>query len=123
MRETVAASVQEALATLDTRLDFSEGAGIPHPLQLLSAREVANLLALDVDTVYQIPVGELPRVKVGPSRGSTRFLAINVGRYALGLPPLDHQRLLDRLERSGPKVQPLKPTGSTKPSGGRHRLV
>lgn len=123
MREAVAASVQEALASLDARPGVSETSRVPHPLQLLSAREVAELLALDVDTVYQIPGGELPRVKVGPSRGSTRFLAVNVGRYALGLPPLDHQRLLDRLERSGPKVQPLKPTGSTKPSGGRHRLV
>jgi hypothetical protein len=58
--------------------------------QLYTAEDVAKILGLtNAKTVYDIPETELPRQRVGPRRGSVRFLGIQVRRYIQGLPPLD----------------------------------
>lgn len=44
-----------------------------HPERLYSAKQVAAFLGCARDTVYRIPDRLLPRSRVGPRRGMTKF--------------------------------------------------
>lgn len=50
---------------------------------LLTALEAAQLLRLDVRTVYDIPEDQLPRYRLGRGRGAVRFAMADVEAYAV----------------------------------------
>lgn len=92
------------------------------PEAFYTAREAATLLRLSrVDSIYEIPEAELPRCRVGPSRGSVRFYGADLLAYAKGLVGVDYQdvitRLKDRLINSPSSGQPNQPSSS------RRRIV
>jgi hypothetical protein len=58
-----------------------------HPERLYDARTAAELLGIHRDTLYRIPDRLLPRSRVGPRRGRTKFRGRALIEY------------LDRMER------------------------
>ena len=53
------------------------------------AREVAEILGLSSSRVYEIPEDLLKPTWVGPSKGSKRFMGINLVCYMAGIEPVD----------------------------------
>ena len=51
------------------------------PNRLYKATDVARFLDLHPDSVYRIPPFQLPRVRVGPRGGATRFRGADVLLY------------------------------------------
>jgi hypothetical protein len=54
------------------------------PMALYDARDVAEVLGIDRDSVYEIPEDVLARVRVGPRRGRTRFYGWAITAYLAG---------------------------------------
>lgn len=67
------------------------------PWRLYKAEEAADVLGLDRATMYDIPETELPRCRVGPARGSTRWMGADLLAYARGLEPIDYEETLSNL--------------------------
>jgi excisionase family DNA binding protein len=75
---------------IHTRLNDTPHDGGLQSFRLYTYKQVAEYLGLkDPKGVYLISERELPRHRVGPSRGAIRFHGIQVMRYVQGLPPLD----------------------------------
>lgn len=95
--------------------DFSK-LGI-EPLRTYDAKEAAHILGIKrVQSVYEIPDEDLPRVKrIGSNVG---FLGINLLCYSHGLAPVDMTAAIEqfraRLMSDRPNVQPLRPTGKSR---------
>lgn len=51
------------------------------PNRLYRADDLADLFQCDRDSIYRIPVRLLPRVRVGPRGGATRFWGRDVLAY------------------------------------------
>lgn len=86
-------------ATAESELD---------PYELYGSREAADYLGIDRSTLYDIPEADLPRCRVGPARGSTRWMGADLLAYARGLEPLDYESILDELRdelRPGPAAR------------------
>lgn len=75
-------------ATAESELD---------PYGLYGSRDAAEYLGIDRSTLYDIPEADLPRCRVGPARGSTRWMGADLLAYARGLEPLDYESILDEL--------------------------
>jgi len=67
--------------------------------RLYTAREAADILGLDRSTIYDIPEHDLPRCRVGPSRGSTRFMGADLLAYMKGLEPVDYEQMIRELRK------------------------
>lgn len=52
-----------------------------HPERLYDAKTVAAYLGIHRDTLYRIPDRLLPRSRVGPNRGRTKFKGRNILAY------------------------------------------
>lgn len=80
-------------------------------MKLYTAKEVAAFLGVKrIESIYEIPQGELPRVKrIGSSIG---YLGINVLCYMLSLPPVDMKALVvqykAQLEEEACQIHPIK---------------
>lgn len=70
------------------------------PFKLYTAQEAATILGLDRTTIYDIPEADLPRCRVGPARGSTRWMGADLLAYAQGLDPIDYESLLKDLRET-----------------------
>lgn len=87
------------------------------PMKAYSAEEVAGWLGINrVESVYEIPNDELPRVRrIGRNIG---YLGINVLCYMHNLPPVDIRAVTegyrDRLMQERPNVIPLHPHSEEK---------
>lgn len=90
----VTAAMADVLATMPLPAAGavpSAGSGIV-PTRVYTAEEAAAALGLNrKQTMYEISEAELPRRRIGPRRGSTRFLGRDLLRYVLGLPPSDDE--------------------------------
>lgn len=115
LRQLVASAFADAIRTAAIASDVTEGPTDElaiAPGRLYSASEANALLGFDRMTIYEIPEADLPRCKIGPSRGSLRFLGADLLAYAKGLPQIDTQAMIDearqtledRLSRPGPVV-------------------
>lgn len=102
-----------------------------HPDRIYTAEEANDLLGFgrtksERMTIYDIPEEELPRCRVGPKRGASRFLGADLVAYARGLALPDIQaladgargRLAERLERPSPVAGAV---GAS--AGSRRRIV
>lgn len=109
IERTVHAAVETALGqhevgrSPETELD---------PFHLYTAREAADVLGLDRATMYDIPEEELPRCRVGPARGSTRWMGADLLAYARGLDPIDYEGTLNEL-----REELRTPRGRAPPGG------
>ena len=65
------------------------------PARLYTAADANRLLGFKRMTIYEIPETDLPRCRVGPARGSLRFLGADLVAYAKGVPVADTQALVD----------------------------
>lgn len=93
--EVVSACIKDALGENEIRNAFDDTDF--DPWKLYKVREAADILGLDCVTMYDIPETELPRCRVGPARGSTRWMGADLLAYARGLDPLDYQSLIKDL--------------------------
>lgn len=116
LREVVSACVKNALGEHEIgkagdNTDFD-------PWKLYNAREAADILGLDRATMYDIPETELPRCRVGPARGSTRWMGADLLAYARELDPLDYQVLIERM-----RDEMRRPHQSSEPADDPTRVV
>lgn len=92
------------------------------PWRAYTAKEAAEFLGLArTDSVYEIPEVELPRVRVGPNRGSVRFLGADLVCYAKALAPIDYEAVRDQFEDRLKRPAPAAMTLPGRP--GRKRIV
>jgi hypothetical protein len=84
------------------------------PFRLYTAREAADVLGLDRATMYDIPESELPRCRVGPARGSTRWMGADLLAYARSLDPVDYESVLEEVRSELRRV----PSGDGAPNDG-----
>ena len=75
-------ALEQAFDAREERADTKGG------WRMVDVDEAAEMLALSPDAVRRIADCELPRRYVGPRRGGLRYVAADVIRYAVGLPPL-----------------------------------
>lgn len=73
-----------------------------NPWRCYKAHEAAVWLGLPDPrggnkAIYSIPESDLPRRRIGPSRGRVRFLGMDLICYILGEPPMDLSTELDRI--------------------------
>jgi len=89
-----------------------------------AAGEAAEILGLKRrGSIYEIPEAELPRSRVGPARGSTTFLGLDLLVYMKGLSPVDWQAVRDRAEGLGPgRLPSVRPLGASAGRGRRRVL-
>lgn len=83
------------------------------PFELYSTSEAADFLGLDRSTLYDIPESDLPRCRVGPARGSTRWMGADLLAYSRGLEPLDYEAMLDDL-----RTEMRRKPSTSEPSDG-----
>ena len=113
MEERIVSAIVEQLrqANRHPALDLLPALGV-EPLKVCSAKEVASMIGTSrVQSVYQIPEEELPRVRrIGCDKG---YLGINVLCYIHGLPPVDIAAAIEqyrkRLLQDRPTVSVLHP--------------
>lgn len=115
--------VESLVDTLSANLEVRLKPLMLEPTELLSthstiellkpytAKEVAALLGVRrVESIYEIPLEDLPRVKrIGSSIG---YLGINVLCYMLSLPPVDMQAIVEQykaqLNEEARQINPIK---------------
>lgn len=68
-----------------------------NPWRAYPTKEAAVFLGLDPSTLSKISEHELPRERVGPSRGSVVYFGINILCYLVGLEPVDVKALVEQL--------------------------
>jgi len=83
------------------------------PFELYPAPEAAAFLSIDRSTLYDIPEGDLPRCRVGPARGATRWMGADLLAYSRGLEPLDYESLIQDL-----RSEMRRPHPTSEPSDG-----
>lgn len=96
------------------------------PDRLYSAEEANALLGFgDRLTIYEIPEHDLPKCRVGPKRGATRYLGANLLAYALGLPVPELGPMLERArgELEARLSSPGRIAGTVGERPGRRRVV
>ena len=103
VEESVRSAVAEELA----RTQLAAGEADFDLWRLYRAREAADILGLDRTTMYDIPESDLPRCRVGPARGSVRWLGADLLAYVKGLDPVDYEAVIEHL-----KEQLRRPHGS-----------
>lgn len=112
----VTAAVADVLATMAPPAEGAAPAadGGIVPTRVYTAEEAADVLGLSrKQTMFEIPEAELPRRRIGPRRGATRFLGCDLLRYVLGLPPCD--------DEPGPAEPAPRPRARTEHVGGGDR--
>lgn len=124
--EACAVAVRDALAGAE--LGPSSPSETAIELQRLYPAEHANrLLGFSPKrmTIYDIPEADLPRCRVGPSRGATRFLGADLLAYAKGLPAPELAPMLDRARATleDRLSSPGRVVGSVGQDGRRRRVV
>lgn len=82
------------------------------PYELYRSKEAAEFLGIDRSTLYDIPEADLPRCRIGPARGATRWMGADLLAYARGLEPLDYESILDEL-RENLRTRPQANSDST----------
>lgn len=102
-------SEEETQVQMTTSVINSDPPGI-RSTALYTAREAAAWLRLsNWKSVYEIAETELPRCKIGPSRGRIRYWGADLLCYVRGMPPLDMQTVIDavreRITGPGTAVQ------------------
>ena len=127
--DQVAEGVRRALDVTQSDAQADELAIAPG--RLYTAAEASALLRYNRSaTIYEIPATDLPRCKIGPSRGSLRFLGADLLAYAKGLPPVDTEAMLEdaRAELRDRLAKPSAVVGAVgmrtqAPQSSRRRIV
>jgi hypothetical protein len=94
LRDEILSGVQDLLKEQRVR---GAGSSDLDPFELYDSTGAAEFLGIDRSTLYDIPETELPRCRVGPARGSTRWMGADLLAYARGLDPIDYKSVLDEL--------------------------
>ena len=87
-------------------------------LRTYSTSEAAEFLGMHASDVTRIPEIELPKHKLGLSRGRNAYTFLDLFCYVHRLPPVDTSALLEAfcrcLEEDAPHVRPLHPKQGSK---------
>jgi hypothetical protein len=94
LRDEILSGVRDLLK--EQRVQGAESSELD-PFELYESTGAAEFLGIDRSTLYDIPETELPRCRVGPARGSTRWMGADLLAYARGLDPIDYKSVLDEL--------------------------
>lgn len=111
LRDEILAGVEEMIQGLQSRPAREESR--LDPFELYDAQEASAFLDLDRSTLYDIPESDLPRCRVGPARGSTRWMGADLLAYARGLDPLDYEAIIEDL-----REEMRQPHPTSEPSDG-----
>lgn len=114
LRDLIAGAVEQGVRQAGQTSPSSDPLAI-HPDRLYTRPEAAALLGFGhrPNTLTEIPEADLPRCKVGPSRGSVRYLGADLVAYAKGLPMPDTAAMVEgarnRLVRSLERPSAVRP--------------
>lgn len=118
-RDEILSGIKELLQDEASRETAGDAVDLD-PFSLYDASEAAEILNVDRSTMYRIPETELPRCRVGPSRGNTRWMGADLLAYARGLDPLDYQSLIEDLRN---EMRRPHPDSASEPSDGPTRVL
>lgn len=90
------------------------------PFKAYTAAELADILSIDVKSVYEIPPNELPQCRVGPRRGAIRYFGADILAYLKGEDPVDVGVILDQVRS---KIGAPAPVRAMPSSSGKKRRM